>query len=55
VKKARDVVKVKDEREKKRRTKGVRLKGKVRRDEKGVRTVAKAMKVWKWWQKRKGR
>jgi hypothetical protein len=32
---------------------GVGLKGKVRRDEKGVRTVAKVM-VWKWWQKERG-
>jgi hypothetical protein len=30
---------------------GVELKGKVRRDRKSVRTVAMAMKVWKWWQK----
>jgi hypothetical protein len=31
---------------------GMGLKGKVKRDEKDVRTVAKAMKVWKWWQKK---
>jgi hypothetical protein len=30
---------------------GVELKGKVRRDRKSVRTVAMAMKAWKWWQK----
>jgi hypothetical protein len=29
----------------------VELKGKVRRDRKSVRTVAMAMKAWKWWQK----
>jgi hypothetical protein len=33
---------------KEKRMQGVELKGKVRRDRKSVRTVAKAMKVWEW-------
>lgn len=31
--------------------KGVGLKRKVSWDEKGMRSVANVMKVWKWWQK----
>lgn len=43
---------MRSEREKKEKEgmKGAGLKRKVSRDEKGMRSVANVMKVWKWWQ-----